>query len=99
MKTFSVRLGFGSFLKLMVIGCFCGAVVMAPINMFLSAMSGEGARPGYFFLLAPIGGLLVGTIFGVAGYPVYAWLSRKFPSLNTFRGELSDASESTQIAP
>ena len=99
MDTFAVRLSFGSFLKLMVLGCFCGALVMAPINAFLSAMSGEGARPGYFFLLAPIGGLLVGTIFGVAGYPIYAWLSRKFPSLSTFKGVALDASDKTQIAP
>ena len=86
-------------MKLMVVGCFCGAVVMAPINIFLSAMSGEGARPGYFLLLAPIGGLLVGVIFGVAGYPVYAWLSRNFPSINRFKGELSEAPEVTRVAP
>ena len=99
MKTFSVRLGFGSFLKLMIVGCFCGAVVMAPINVFLSAMSGEGARPGYFFLLAPIGGLVVGAIFGVVGYPVYAWQSRTFPSLTKLKGELSDAPVTTRVAP
>ena len=42
METFTVRLGFGSFVKLMVLGCLCGSIVMAPINSFLSAMSGEG---------------------------------------------------------
>jgi hypothetical protein len=99
MKIFAVRLSFGSFLKLMVVGCFCGAVVMAPINAFLSAMSGEGARPGYFFLFAPIGGMLIGTILGIAGYPVYAFLTRKFPGLSTFKGTETDAPESTQIAP
>ena len=99
MKTFAVRLSFGSFLKLMVFGCFCGAVVMAPINAFLSAMSGESDRPGYFFLLAPIGGMFVGTILGVAGYPVYAFLTGRFPGLSTFKGRETDASDSTQIAP
>ena len=60
METFTVRLGFGSFVKLMVLGCLCGAIVMAPINSFLSAMSGEGTRP-FFFLLAPLGGLIAGS--------------------------------------
>ncbi|RFP61384.1 hypothetical protein D0Y53_03385 [Luteimonas weifangensis] len=99
MKNLAIRLKFGSFVKLMTLGCFCGSLVMVPINALISSMEGSIGSSGYLLILGPVGGVLIGLILGVAGYPIYSYLTRKFQWLQDVIVHDEVPTDGSQIAP
>ena len=87
------RLRFSSLTGLMALVGFCAGVLAMPIIMLTQAdkLFGDTFWFGAFvftFVGAPIVGAANGVLYGVLGYPIYRWITRRF-DVHTYSGEFA----------
>jgi hypothetical protein len=87
------RLRFSSLTSLMALVGFCAGIVALPIIMLTQAdkLFEDTSWFGAFlftFVGAPIVGAANGVLYGVLGYPIYRWITRRF-DVHTYSGEFA----------
>ena len=93
----SVRLRFSSLVALTTLVSFCAGVVGVPIVVLMQADM-VFSQPIWLVPLAvivvatPIVAALNGALYGVLGYPLYRWITKRI-DLHTYYGEFAFKSD------
>ena len=98
-QRYRVRLRFTSLVALTTLVGFCAGVLGIPIILLMQAdriFSDTGwFVPAAFAVIAgPIAGALNGALYGVLGYPLYRWITKRI-DIHTYDGEFVLKSDSS----
>lgn len=82
------RLDFLSLLQFMAVVGACAGIVSVPIFLLIQSEKwlADPFTALFIVVAAPITGVLNGILFGVVGYPLYRWITRRV-DVHTYTGE------------